>query len=138
MSKALAPAHEIPGGALVDWQGGRWLKAQRDSKDYVNHYLVPLTPAPDLALVYIDPDTKLGLLALKLRPEALLPRLAGEATQPGDLIKAADGRFFLKALDVKKDGQRHMAYVAIDGGEVRPRRERPGCQAFCGWKLIGD
>lgn len=130
-------AHEVAGGALVRHQGKTWLKAQRDSKDYVNHYLVPARAVADLALVYIDPETELEILAGAVRAEGLVSRVAGQKAQPGDILAPEPGRHVIKALDVKKDGQRHLAYVDIESGEIRPRQERGAAAVYSGWSLSG-
>lgn len=132
----MTAAFETPGGSLVRHLGRSWLKAQRSSKDYVNHYLVAASAEPALSLVYIDPDTELEPVSPKALPQSLTPRDGADAAQPGDLLLLEDGRHLVKALDVKKDGQRHLAYVELATGEVRPRQERGSPRIFSGWELI--
>ncbi|CAA6604809.1 hypothetical protein MTBLM1_40013 [Rhodospirillaceae bacterium LM-1] len=136
MSQPKLPAHEMPGGRLVRHQDRIWLKAWRDSKDYVNHYLVAARASPDLTLVYIDPETELEPVGEALRLDQTKPRPLGEDMQPGDALVLESGRRFIKVLDIKKDGQRHLAYVDIETGEIRPRQERGQAAVFSGWSLI--
>lgn len=131
----MTPAHEVPGGSLVRHLGKEWLKAERDSKDYVNHYLVGVRAEPDLTLLYIDPDIDLEILAPSVRPEALAARAEGQESCFGDLLATDAGRHFIKALDIKKDGQRHLAYVDIQSGEIRPRQERGSLTVYSAWTL---
>lgn len=131
----MTPAHEVPGGSLVRHLGREWLKAERDSKDYVNHYLVPAQAGADLTLLYVDPDIELEILAPSVRPDGLVVRAEGQEPCFGDLLATETGRHFIKALDIKKDGQRHLAYVDILSGEIRPRQERGHLTIFAAWKL---
>lgn len=131
----MTPAHAVPSGSLVRHQGREWLKAERDSKDYVNHYLVGVQAEPDLTLLYIDPDIELEILAPSVRPEGLAARAEGQEPCFGDLLATETGRHFIKALDIKKDGQRHLAYVDIQSGEIRPRQERGRLSVFSAWHL---
>ncbi|MBF0356732.1 MAG: hypothetical protein HQL43_16010 [Alphaproteobacteria bacterium] len=130
----MSPAHQLPGGSLVRYQGRLWLKAERPAKDYINHYLVPAQPEPGLSLLYIDPETELELVAVKARPNLGTARAEGGDIPYGDLIETPGGPF-IKAQDIKKDGQRHAAYVDIRTGEVRPRQERQLLAAYGQWKL---
>ncbi|TAN50700.1 MAG: hypothetical protein EPN26_09805 [Rhodospirillales bacterium] len=134
MTAPASPAHLLEGGCLVRHQGRLWLKAQRPAKDYINHYLVPSRAEPGMALLYIDPETELEPVAAKPSFSGLSPRPQGEETQFGDLVDTASGRF-IKALDIKKDGQRHSAYVDILTGEVRPRQERNVTAIYADWIL---
>lgn len=136
MTSAKRPAHETPGGYLVRYQDRLWIKAQRDSKDYVNHYLVAAKAAPELALVYIDPEIELEILAERVGLGQPVERTPGEEAQFGDVIVNGEGRSFIKALDVKKSGQRHLAYVDMASGEVRPRQERGPVTVYAAWALI--
>ncbi len=135
MSPPKLPAHEMPGGRLVRHQDRLWLKAWRDSKDYVNHYLVAATASPGLTLVYIDPETELGPVGEAPLLKQTQPRSKGEDVQPGDALVLESGKRFIKVLDIKKDGQRHLAYVDIETGEIRPRQERGEAAVFSGWSL---
>ena len=135
MSQPKLPAHDMPGGRLVRHQDRIWLKAWRDSKDYVNHYLVAATASPGLTLVYIDPETELEPVGEVPLLRQTQPRPQGEEMQPGDALVLESGKRFIKVLDIKKDGQRHLAYVDIETGEIRPRQERSEAVVFSGWSL---
>jgi hypothetical protein len=135
----IAPAHRIKPGSLILGAEGPALKAERDGKDYINHYLVPLAPAPGLALIYIDPERELewreGPPALDFGPA--LP--ADHPAEAGDLVVTARGSF-LKVHDIKKDGQRHLAYIDLATGLILPRQERGAARetlgCYRGWCLI--
>lgn len=129
-------AHDVPGGALVRHLDRVWLKASRDSKDYVNHYLVPAQAEPDLALLYVDPEIALEVIAPAARPDRLVARPSGQDAQSGDLLADEMGRHVIKALDVKKDGQRHLAYVDVETGNIRPRQERGSLTVYAAWTLV--
>ena len=132
----MSKAHETPGGSLVRHQDRLWLKAERPSRDYVNHYLVLATAQPDMALFYIDPEMELSVVSDKVGLADLSMRGADAVPQPGDLLTNQAGHHFIKALDIKKDGQRHLAYVDIVSGEIRPRQERGAQAVYSAWKLI--
>ncbi len=134
MTALSSPAHLLKGGSLIRHQGRLWLKAQRAAKDYINHYLVPCRAEPGMALHYIDPETELEPAAAEPRLSGLSPRPQGAEAQFGDLVESALGRF-IKVLDIKKDGQRHSAYVDILTGEVRPRQERNVTAIYANWIL---
>lgn len=129
-------AWQVPGGRLVRADlGGEsvlCLKAQRQGRDYVNHYLVPLAPLPagprGMALVYVDPDAPLAEAAAELVVEPL----AAAAPEIGDVFDTAAGRF-LKVADTART-ERSFAYVELSSGEVRPRQER-GIAAVLAWRL---
>ncbi|MBF0268125.1 MAG: hypothetical protein HQL44_06005 [Alphaproteobacteria bacterium] len=136
MSQPKLPAHDMPGGRLVRHQDRLWLKAWRDSKDYVNHYLVAAMASPGLTLAYIDPETELEPMGEAPQFVQTQPRSKGEQMQPGDALVLESGKRFIKVLDIKKDGQRHLAYVDIETGEIRPRQERGEAAVFSDWSLI--
>jgi hypothetical protein len=129
-------AWQVPGGALVRAAlGGETvlcLKAQRQGRDYVNHYLVPLAPLPDgrrgMALVYVDPEAPVAATPAVLSVEAA----ARGTAEIGDVIVNANGRF-LKVADTART-ERSFAYVDLDSGEVRPRQER-AVSAVLTWRL---
>lgn len=129
-------AHEVPGGALVRHLGKIWLKASRDSKDYVNHYLVAARAEPDLTLLYVDPETDVEIVALAASPKNLTGRAPDQVAQPGDLLVHEADRHVIKALDIKKDGQRHLAYVDIQTGDIRPRQEQGASTIYSAWDLL--
>jgi hypothetical protein len=131
-------AFEIPGGRLVRHEGRVWLKAERPSRDYINHYLVATQAGPRLTLVYIDPETDLQIVAQATIAANLSPKPPGEEAHPGDLLVTEAGRGFVKAYDVKKDGQHHLAYVDIQSGAVRPRQERGQLAIYAAWELIAS
>jgi hypothetical protein len=134
----MSKAHETPAGHLVRYQDRLWLKAERPSRDYLNHYLVEAKAQPGLALVYIDPDTELALIAAGALLSETSERGPGEPAQPGDVLTNQAGQHFIKAQDIKKDGQRHLAYVDIASGEIRPRQERDLVAVYSAWTLIAD
>lgn len=130
-------AWQVPGGHLVrvvlDGTETLCLKAQRQSKDYVNHYLLPLAPLPaglrGMALVYVDPDTPLRAHdggSVATNGEALAN------ADVGDVVVTASGRF-LKVFDTAR-ADRHFCYVDLASGEVRQRQER-AMTAAVAWRI---
>jgi len=98
------------------------LKAERQGRDFLNHYLVPLDPLPAgrglLRLRYVDPETPVIPCAGRLvcdEPTAM-------AAEIGDVVVNGRGRF-LKVFDTART-ERHFAYVEMASGEVRMRQER--------------
>ncbi|MBI4968821.1 MAG: hypothetical protein HZC25_11955 [Rhodospirillales bacterium] len=132
-----AQAFAVPPCCLVrradDPLGPLFLKARRDAKDYVNDYLVPVQAGADLALIYLDPEARLAVVAERpsLVEGPVLER--GQASAPGDLIRTQEG-FFIKLWDDKK-GARHLAYVALASGLVWPRREQGLIAIHRAWRL---
>jgi hypothetical protein len=117
------PCHAVAPGSLVRHASGLALKAERDGKDYINHYLIPLTPSPHITLIYVDPETSLDLVEGALSLDLGEALAEGSPAETGDILVFDQGTF-LKVWDVKKDGQRHLAYVDLVTGLVGPRLER--------------
>lgn len=121
------PAHEIDAGRLVlaELDGIRTLclKAEREGKDHVNHFLVPLEPVAErgqLRLHYLDPEDR-----LQPTDGYHLTFSAGQDhpdLQPGDALEV-DGSLWLKVFDLPS-AQRLYCYVDMACGQVRPRMER--------------
>jgi len=132
-----APAFAVPPGCLVrrvdDPLGLLFLKARRDAKDYVNDYLAPVQAGADLALVYLDPEARLAVVAE--RPNLIEgPALElDQSSAPGELIRTQEG-LLIKLWDDKK-GARHLAYVALASGLVWPRREQGVIAIHRAWRL---
>lgn len=127
---------QIPGGRLVhvEISGERLLclKAQRQSKDYVNHYVIPLEPLPHgrggMALVYRDPDSPAAEAGFALA----LADTETATAEVGQVVINAAGRF-LKVFDTART-ERTFCYVDLASGEVRPRQER-NVTAVAGWRV---
>lgn len=127
MQATPVPAYRVAAGHLVltPWQAGRLLalKAERQGKDHVNHFLVPLDPWPDrrsMRLLYLDPET--ALLPVAGMALAFSPRADGDGPEVGDAIDTGSATW-LKVLD-DPQSQRLFCYVEVGSGLVRPRMER--------------
>lgn len=135
-------AHEIPGGRLVvatlDGADVVCLKAERQGRDYLNHYLVPLDPMPQgrdgLTLVYIDPTEPVRDRADRFSLSLAAAEGAAEAAV-GDVLSNAAGRF-LKVFD-EAAAQRVYAYVDVITGEIRRRQERTVAEVLT-WTLVRE
>lgn len=130
-------AHRVAAGRLViaELDGVRvvCLKAERQGRDFLTHYLIPLDPLPAdpgrLRLHYVDPETPLLPAAVRLTVGAEVRRPA----EVGEVVINALGRF-LKVYDAAKT-ERHFAYVEVASGEVRLRQEKGGVPATAAWHL---
>ena len=121
------PAWQVAAGHFVvaDIDGARTLclKAERQGKDHVNHFLVPLEPLPPpdrLELLYLDPEQP-------LHPTAgygfAFDPADGDEAAIGDALALDDGQVWLKLRDAASS-QRLFCYVELTSGRVRPRLER--------------
>ena len=125
---SLRQAHEIGCGAIVirTTADGQTvcLKLDRIGKEYVHHYLIPLSPRPNvgLELIYIDPEDML------FDCFAILDITYGDK-QPGQTIPDAghafenEKGFFIKVLDDPKT-QKMFGFVDPTTGLVCIRQER--------------
>ncbi|MCC7166115.1 MAG: hypothetical protein IT565_00945 [Rhodospirillales bacterium] len=134
---SVVPAYAVAPGALVRPANGvdepLFLKARRDSKDYVNDYLVSAQGAPEMALIFLDPEEPLAIVAERPRLREGPQEAASEAAQPGDLLRTELG-LFLKVWDDKKSA-RHLAYVSLESGLIMPRRERGVVAIYRSWRM---
>lgn len=119
------PAWQIDAGRFVfaELDGARTLclKAERQGKDHVNHFLVPLDPLPRrdaMGLCYLDPEQPLcpadGFSLSFTATE-------GEA-QVGDVLETEAG-LWLKLLDAQSS-QRLYCFVNLAQGQIKPRLDR--------------
>lgn len=120
-------AYRVSAGRFVIAEGDSnrviCLKAEREGKDHINHFLVPLDPVSDrraLRLIYLDPEQL--LLPLDGLSFAFTPGTDGEAAQIGDALTVGEDTW-LKVLD-DPASQRLYSYVDLASGQVRPRMER--------------
>lgn len=136
MAMEAVRAYQVAAGRLVvaeiEGVAAICLKAERQGKDFLNHYLVPLDPRPAdsarLRLHYIDPDASLIPAAARLVVDAA----EGRAAEVGDVVVNPLGRF-LKVHDTAKT-ERHYAYVEVTSGIVRLRQEK-GAIGVATWHL---
>jgi hypothetical protein len=131
----MTPAHRITPGSFVtatlEGAAVLCLKVEREARDYVNHYLVPLAPCPDrraLALVYVDPEDSFAAATARLELDTPVP---GDA-DIGDVL-VADGTAYLKLLDDPRS-QKLFCFVDMATGLVRPRPKR-GPTMVAGWRV---
>ncbi|OJX77462.1 hypothetical protein [Magnetospirillum sp. 64-120] len=119
------PAWRIEAGRFVfaELDGVRTLclKAERQGKDHVNHFLVALEPLPRrdaMGLCYLDPDQPLSPAeGFSLTFTAS----AGDA-QVGDVLETEAG-LWLKLLDAQSS-QRLYCFVNLAQGQIKPRLDR--------------
>ncbi|MBI2239245.1 MAG: hypothetical protein HYU59_00420 [Magnetospirillum gryphiswaldense] len=119
------PAWRIEAGRFVfaELDGVRTLclKAERQGKDHVNHFLVALEPLARrdaMGLCYLDPDQPLSPAeGFSLTFTAS----AGEA-QVGDVLETEAG-LWLKLLDAQSS-QRLYCFVSLAQGQIKPRLDR--------------
>lgn len=115
------------------------LKAERDGKDFVNHYAVALDPRPAglHALTYLDPDAEIlhvtGRAVFELGSET---RHQGSGPlEPGTIFATPRGTF------LKLDGiwgaeqQKSQVYLDINTGAVELRRERGVSATYDDWSV---
>ncbi len=136
---------EIPrGDAVIIHDGGETvvcLKAEREGKEYVHHYLVPLDPhrGRKLQLIYVDPDDPLVACGCRvvIDPGAAAGGTDPRAAQVGDVFKNAAG-LFLKAIEDPKS-QKMFAFIDIASGgalgQVRRRQERRLTAVYPQWRV---
>lgn len=122
---------------VADGEARLAVKVEREGKDYIHHYAVPLHPrhAPDrLALIYLDPEDMvfdLGRAAtFDLGPLAS----DGAAIQAGDLFVTPRGRFF-KVIDDPRNAKPHT-YVDPARGDLVNRQERDVQAIHREWRVI--
>ncbi len=130
--------HQIAAGTLVqrDSGGPYFMKAEREGKEYVHHYLVRLHPRPatedETTVVYLDPDEDLLDHAA---PPPLVVGPAADDARPacGDVF--ANGRgTFLMVKDTAKS-QKHFAFVDIASGRFSRREDRGALRVHAAWSL---
>ena len=124
-ASAITPGHVV----LYRPEGGEpvaCLKAEREGKEYIHHYLVQLDPVPEdgYCLIYVDPEQVLTVCAEKAE-FTLNDPVALDAINRSDLgyiIETAAGVFLKVSEDPKM--QKFCGYVDIRTGEVKRRQER--------------
>lgn len=129
------PAWQVDAGRFVfaELDGARTLclKAERQGKDHVNHFLVALDPLlrrDAMGLHYLDPEQPLSLAdGFSLAFDATV----GEA-QVGDVL-ATEAGLWLKLRDAASS-QRLYCFVNLADGRVKPRLDRHRHQKLS-WRL---
>ncbi|MCB2102351.1 MAG: hypothetical protein KDE22_15850 [Rhodobacterales bacterium] len=134
------PAFDIPPGHAVLVERGDaclvCLKAEREGKEYVHHYVVPLDPRPGTAhdMIYVDPDDV--LVDCGARPAIVLEAAAeGLDAGPGDIFRTARGTF-IKVIEDPKT-QKMFGYVDVATGRIERRRERGLEAVYRAWRVDG-
>jgi len=132
-------AHETPRGTPVvmnlDGIPVVCLKVERQGKEYVHHYVVPIDPSPRLEtpLIYVDPDLVLHHWAGRL--DFTLGGGAGAGPEVGHIVTNAVGTF-LKVIEDPKS-QKMFAFVEISSGVVKSRQERGVTSVHLDWRVSG-
>lgn len=130
-------AYETPPGAAVvmavDGVTVVCIKAERQGKEYVHHYVVPVDPSPgaETRLIYVDPEDDLHHGPERL--EFSLAEDAGDGARPqvGHVLRNAAGTF-LKVIEDPKS-QKMFAYIDLDSGAVKSRQERGVTSVHMNW-----
>lgn len=136
-------SRDIPCGNAViledDGEAVVCLKAERQGKEYVHHYLIPLDRrrGRELRLIYIDPEDEVMDCGL---PVAIDPGEAAGSPAPevGDAFRNAAG-LFLKVIEDPKS-QKMFAFIDIASGptlgQVRRRQERRLSAVHPQWRAV--
>lgn len=128
------------GAAVVMTIDGRTvvcIKAERQGKEYVHHYVVPVDPSPgaQTRLIYVDPEDDLhhrpGRLEFTLAAPAEDGGDVGVRPDVGHVLRNAAGTF-LKVIEDPKS-QKMFAYVDLDSGAVKSRQERGVTSVHMNW-----
>ena len=132
----MIPAHRIAPGSFVTANLGGiptlCLKVERHGRDFINHYLIALDPAPDrrtLTLVYLDPDQD---LAVAEGAALILGEVTPAFPDVGDVFATPKGAY-LKLRDEPK-AQKVFAHVELATGLIRPRMDRQ-TQGVMSWTV---
>jgi hypothetical protein len=126
-------AADVPAGTAVARGGALFLKAERQGKAFVYHYLVQVAPAAaEAALLYVDPEDELLALGRRLTFDPAGPAIQEEPA-PGDLLVHADGTFLMVRDSALS--QRLFAFVDAGTGEVRRRRHRGAVAVHRRWHV---
>lgn len=133
-------AYEVPCGHLVVVVAAGELvvalKVERNGKDYIHHYAVPLHPrhAPGgLALIYLDPEDRVTDLGHGIRLDPGPAEPLGAAVAAGDLFCTPRG-WFLKLIDDPRNAKPHT-YVDPIKGELLNRQERDIESVHRSWRV---
>ena len=134
-------AYETPPGAAVviavDGKAVVCIKAERQGKEYVHHYVVPVDPSPgaQTKLIYVDPEDELRHGPGRLDFSLAGPAADGARPQVGHVLRNAAGTF-LKVIEDPKS-QKMFAYVDLDSGAVKSRQERDVAGVYGEWRVSG-
>ncbi len=129
------PAFEItPGNAVLRRNEAGdpilSLKVQRRGKNYVQDYVVDLTPPtePEMRLDFVDPETEIADCGAPLRFEtgpSSDPALGWSPPKPGDLVAAPDGLYL--AVREYAPPYRFVSFVNVATGDLRRLRAGSLC-----------
>ena len=133
-------AYDVPPGQIILRTGEAGgaevcIKAERMGKEFVRHYLVPLSPIPEggASLVYLDPEDEVatceGVLRLTLGPAREVPIDLGVAfvNGRGTYLKVDEHRRF--------HGHKALGYLDLASGDVRSRQEKAVKSIHPAWRL---
>ena len=135
-------AYEVPCGHAVLIGDGAdsvfCIKVEREGRDFVHHYVVPLDPMPagPLTLVYVDPEDSLvdcgGHVAFTFgrRHEADRP-----APAAGDVIETPAGVFLM--VNDLPSSRKLYGFVDLSSGDLRRRQDRKVTAVYDGWEAHG-
>ena len=134
-------AFETPRGSAVviavDGNAVVCMKAERQGKEYVHHYVVPVDPSPgaQTKLIYVDPEDELHHWPGRL--DFGLAEAAGDGARAevGHVLRNAAGTF-LKVIEDPKS-LKMFAFVDILTGAVKSRQERDVAGVYVEWRVTG-
>lgn len=128
---------------ILEADGGKTLiclKAEREGKEYVHHYLIQLDPVPDegYCLLYIDPEDELvdcgAPPAFELETPTDISTIS--RSDVGYIIETQAGVFLKVSEDPKM--QKFCGFVDIRTGEIKRRQERNVKAAYPAWRAAGQ
>ncbi len=138
-------ANEVPrGNGVILARNGEatiCLKAEREGKEHIQHYLVTLDPLkgerPEL--VYIDPEDDVidcgETFSFSMTEGGEGGLTASEKADIGDIFKNGNGLFLKLEEDPKS--QKMFAFIDIATGEVKRRQERGVSAVYQEWRVTG-
>lgn len=113
------------------------MKAEREGKEYIHHYAVPLHPVTQetAALIYLDPDQEIVDCVTQLT-FTLSDADAQAAPDVGAVFRNFQGTFMKIREDPKS--QRMFAYLNLETGQIKRRQEKKMEAVYREWNANGE
>lgn len=137
----LKAAYDVHPGQLILRTGEAGVeicvKAERKGKDFVRHYLVPLSPLPPegASLVYLDPEEEVATCAGQLR--IILGEAKDVPVASGIVFSNAKGTHLRAEEHSRFHGHKALGYLDMVTGEVRSRQEKGITAVHPDWRVDG-
>lgn len=131
---------DVPCGnaVIVDTDNGAvvCMKAEREGKEYIHHYAVPLHPVTEttMALIYLDPDQEIVDCTTQLS-FTLSEQDANAAPVTGQVFKNFQGTYLKVHEDPKS--QKMYAYLNLETGQIQRRQEKKMEAVYTTWNANG-